>query len=269
LLKKLFFTLVLTLCFTFSNAEEVAFDQKFVQGALITGTTTAAKMRVASKSVDVDENGRFVFGFGRDAKPKVRIEFADQDGIWTEHIYPVEQREYATQEINGVETKYVSPPAEVRERIKKDNKAVANARKTNRKSYEYLEQSISPADGPITGVYGSQRIFNGVPKRPHYGLDIAGPVGHPVLAPMSGQVVFADADLYYSGGTLIIDHGRGVSSTFIHLNKLHVEVGDYVKQGARIADIGATGRVTGPHLDWRLNWFSTRLDPQLLLPQPD
>lgn len=134
----------------------------------------------------------------------------------------------------------------------------------------FAQDFIWPAVGPISGVYGSRRILNGEPRRPHYGVDVAGPVGQPVYAPADGLVTLYVPDMYYSGGTMIIDHGYGISSTFLHLSKEHVEVGQRVKQGDLIAEIGATGRVTGPHLDWRMNWFEKRVDPQLLVPsQPE
>ena len=120
-----------------------------------------------------------------------------------------------------------------------------------------------PAKVRISGVYGSQRVFNGEPRNPHFGLDVAAPVGAPVVAPLAGKVLLAE-DLYYSGLTLIIDHGFGISSTFMHLSKMDAKVGDSVVQGEKIAEVGATGRVTGPHLDWRINWLQERLDPALI-----
>ena len=160
----------------------------------------------------------------------------------------------------------VTPPDSVLARIKDDNWRVAKARKTSSERADFAARFIWPAEGPITGVYGSQRVFNGVPKRPHYGVDVGAPTGTQVIAPAGGKVTLAHPDLYYSGGTIIIDHGLGVNSTFLHLSKLTVEPGEMVKQGQKIGEIGATGRATGPHLDWRINWFSERLDPALLVP---
>ena len=169
--------------------------------------------------------------------------------------------------IEGVDDKYVRElSAELKKRTQAEAGQVWRARQTLRASSEYAKGFIWPAEGPVTGVYGSQRVFNGVPKRPHYGLDIAGPVGTPVVAPASGEVTLVNEDMYYSGGTLVIDHGQGVSSTFIHLSKIHVKSGESIAQGQLIAEMGATGRVTGPHLDWRINWFNQRLDPALVLP---
>lgn len=241
-------------------------SDKPIQGALLRGNTNADSFKVLGLMVEADESGRFVFGIGRDAPEQLSLVFSMSGGSQMERVVDVVQREYETQAIDGVEQKYVSPPAEVLARIRDDSARVKAARTAfDAHRYDYLDSFIAPADGPITGVYGSQRIFNGVPKRPHFGLDIAGPTGTAVVAPVAGKVTFADNDLYYSGGTLIIDHGRGVSSTFIHLDKIHVREGDPITKGQHIADMGATGRVTGPHLDWRMNWFNVRLDPALLL----
>lgn len=253
-----------------SAALDIVFDQELQQGALVSGKTTAKELELFGRTINVDTEGRFVFGLGRDTEARVILTMLGAGGERKEFALNVTQRQYDTESIEGVAQKYVSPPSTVLERIRSDTAQVKAARATySPERWDYLEDFTWPSDGRISGVYGSQRIFNGVPKRPHYGLDIAAPTGAPVVAPVSGKVTLAHEDMYYSGGTLIIDHGRGVSSTYIHLSKLHVKVGDEVKQGQRIADVGATGRVTGPHLDWRINWFDQRLDPQLLVPIRD
>lgn len=242
----------------------------FEQGGMIYAKTQAGnKIEVLGRSVYVDEAGYFVFGLGRDAKPEVTIKITENSGRVVQLTRSVKQREYKVQKIEGVAKKYVSPPDDVLKRIRKENSAIGKARAVKTTENHFAAGFHWPAEGPITGVYGSQRIFNGVPKRPHFGLDIAGPVGTPVIAPAAGTVTLAEDDLYYSGGTLIMDHGQGISSTFIHLSKVLVKVGDKVNVGQNIGEIGATGRVTGPHLDWRINWFKQRLDPQLLLPSVD
>ncbi len=138
------------------------------------------------------------------------------------------------------------------------------ARETLADRKDYAEGFGWPLTGRISGVYGSQRILNGEPRQPHYGVDVARPTGTVVTAPAPGVVTLVEADLYYSGGTLIIDHGRGLSSTFIHLSEILVEPGQQVETGDAIAKVGATGRATGPHLDWRMNLGPVRLDPALL-----
>lgn len=245
----------------------ISLQGDLIQGALIRGRVErGVSVEVFNKNVLVDAQGEFVFGLGRDTPKEFLLTTKKGEQEKVKHIFTVKQRDYKLQRIEGVEQKYVEPPAEVLERIKNENAMVWRARQHLRQAKDFAGGFNWPAVGPITGVYGSQRVFNGVPKRPHFGLDIAGPVGTPVKAPAAGLITLANNDLYYSGGTVILDHGQGVSSTFIHLSKLHVAEGDYVEQGQLIAEIGATGRVTGPHLDWRINWFDQRLDPALMLP---
>lgn len=142
---------------------------------------------------------------------------------------------------------------------------VATARQ-HRDNHAYYAQGFTwPAKGRISGVYGSQRVLNGKPRNPHFGLDIAAPDGTEVFAPADGLVTLTHPDMLLSGGTIILDHGQGLSSTFLHLSKILVEAGAFVKQGDLIALIGSTGRASGPHLDWRMNWLDRRVNPQPLL----
>lgn len=240
----------------------------FSQGGLVYGQATSplSNVTIDGVKIPIHPNGTlFVFGFGVDAKAESELIVVYKNGDVETKTLLVSQREYKIDRVNGVASKYVSPPASVLERIKNDSALVKAAREKMSFRTDFLEPTIRPAEGRISGVYGSRRVFNGVPKRPHFGLDIAAVTGTKVVAPWSGKVVLAEPDLYYSGGTLIIDHGLGVTSTYIHLSKLTVKTGDTINQGEKIAEIGATGRVTGPHLDWRLNWFNRRLDPQFLL----
>lgn len=236
------------------------------QGGLVIGKLANAK-QVTLNDTPLKQNqaGYFVFGFGRDAKPTQVLKWQNAQGQWQQKTLQIKAQKYNIDRIEGVAKKYVSPPKNVLERISRDGKAIKQARATNSNLNYFLDTVYKPAQGRISGVYGSQRYFNGKPKRPHYGLDIANKTGSPVYAPVAGKVLLAEPDLYYSGGTLILDHGFGVTSTYIHLHKLHVKVGQTVKTGDKIAQIGATGRVTGPHLDWRFNWFNTRLDPALIM----
>ncbi len=240
---------------------------QLTQGALIRGELPSnSAVWLNGKALEILQDGNFVFGFGRDSILSHNLQWqlpGNEERF--EKILVLEKREYNVQRIEGVASKYVSPPKEVSTRIKSDNQQIAKARRTNSKLSAFTQTFNLPAKGPISGVYGSQRIFNGEPKRPHFGLDIAGPVGTPILSPIDGVVSLAHNNMYYSGGTLIIDHGLGVSSTFIHLSAIDVNKGDVIKKGQKIAEMGATGRVTGPHLDWRINWFSERLDPALLV----
>jgi murein DD-endopeptidase MepM/ murein hydrolase activator NlpD len=236
------------------------------QGGLVTGKLADAKsVSFDGKRLKLSSNGDFVFGFGRDSATNHTLTWTDSAGKVHSQAIVITKRDYKIDKITGVASKYVSPPKAVSERISREAIAVKKARQVDSDLDYFLDPVLRPAKGRISGVYGSQRYFNGEPRRPHFGLDIANIKGSPVYAPLSGNVVFAEADLYYSGGTLILDHGHGVTSTYIHLSKLDVKVGERLSQGDKIAEIGATGRVTGPHLDWRFNWQGERLDPALLM----
>ncbi|MBT3137336.1 M23 family metallopeptidase [Alteromonas sp. ALT199] len=247
------------------NPIEVSLNGKFTQGALLRGQAPAgATVTLNGEPVQTNKDGKFVVGFEREAPLQQRLVVTLDNGkTWTRDI-TLEKREYNIQRIDGLEQKMVTPPAEVTARIKKDNVNVANARSGNTSLDALFTRFEWPAKGRISGVYGSQRILNGVPKWPHYGVDIANKTGTPVYAPVDGVVTMAD-DLYYSGNTLILDHGMRVFSTFLHMDSFTVEVGDTVKQGEQIGTIGSTGRSTGPHLDWRINLGKTRLDPQTII----
>jgi hypothetical protein len=240
---------------------------KLTQGALLRGKLpNGSAVWLDGKEIEVLPSGDFAFGFGRDASLSHLLEWKlPEEEKRQSKPLELSKREYNVQRIEGVASKYVSPPKAVLERIRNDNRQIANARASKSTLDAFTQSFILPAQGPISGVYGSQRVFNGEPKRPHFGLDIAGPVGTDIVAPIDGIVTLANPDMYYSGGTLIIDHGLGVSSTYIHLSAIVVKEGQVIKQGQKIAEMGATGRVTGPHLDWRINWFKERLDPALLV----
>jgi murein DD-endopeptidase MepM/ murein hydrolase activator NlpD len=236
------------------------------QGGLVTGKlNNAQSVSLNGKTLKLSANGDFVFGFGRDAQTRHSLSWVDSAGKTHSQDLIITTRDYKIDKITGVAKKYVSPAKEVTARISREAVAIKKARQVNSDLMYFLDPVLKPAQGRISGVYGSQRYFNGEPRRPHFGLDIANKTGTPVYAPIGGTVVFAEPDIYYSGGTLILDHGFGVTSTYIHLSKLDVKIGDKVTQGVKIAEIGATGRVTGPHLDWRLNWQGERLDPALLM----
>ena len=264
----MFKTLIATALVASASFSAIALELKghLTQGGLVTGKLENAKsVSLDGKSLKLSPNGDFVFGFGRDADTTHSLKWVDNNGKSHLQSIAITKREYKIDKITGVAKKYVSPPKEVSARISREAVAVRKAREVDSDLLYFLDPVLKPAEGRISGVYGSQRYFNGEPRRPHFGLDIANKTGSPVYAPISGTVVYAEPDLYYSGGTLIIDHGHGITSTYIHLSKLNVKVGDTITQGNKVAEIGATGRVTGPHLDWRFNWKGERLDPALLM----
>ena len=244
----------------------VEFNGKFIQGHFIIGKTDPeSKIEIDKKQLRVTKDGYFAFGLARDRKYDVVIAI-EKNGVKEKITKRVLKRKYNIQRIDGLEEKMVTPPEEVYERIKKDNKLIAKARAIDTSLDYFKDKFIVPVDDAIiTGVYGSQRILNGKPKWPHYGLDFAQKEGAPIKAMINGTVTLAEPDLYYTGGTLIFDHGHGISTLYMHLNEIFVKMGQKVKQGEIIGTVGATGRATGAHLDVRLNWFGVRLDPATVL----
>ena len=244
----------------------VEFNGKFIQGHYIIGKTDPNSIVTIDKiKVKVSKDGYFAFGLDRERKYDVVIKI-QKDGNTNKIIKKVQKRKYNIQRIDGLEEKKVTPPEEVYERIKNENKLIANAREINSDLDFFKDKFILPLENAIiTGVYGSQRILNGKPRWPHYGIDFAGDLGTPIKAMADGIVTLAENDLYFTGATLIFDHGHGISTLYMHLDKIFVEKGDIVKQGDVIGTVGSSGRSTGPHLDVRLNWFGTRLDPATVL----
>lgn len=237
-----------------------------VQGGLMIGhAAPGSRVELDGRVLPVGPGGVFLVGFGRDAAPQATLRTVGPEGVVETRQVSVRQRDYEIQRIDGLPPSKVTPPQEVLERIRREAEAVRAARAVVRPRPDFLTGFAWPARAPVSGVYGSQRILNGEPRQPHYGVDLALARGTPVGAPADGVVAFAQPDLYYSGGTLIIDHGLGLSSTFLHLDRILVEVGDEVRRGQVVAEVGATGRVTGPHLDWRMNLGEERLDPQRVL----
>ena len=238
-----------------------------VQGGLVSGhVAPGSKVRFLKRDVRVGPDGLFVIGFGRDFAGQAKISVTTPAGEKIEHAIAIKKREYNIQRIDGLPRKMVSPGKKALKRIRRENGWIGKVRARDRETPWFAEGFIWPAIGPISGVYGSQRVLNGKPRRPHFGVDVAMPVGTPVVAPAPGIIALAEKDLYYTGGTIMIDHGHGVTSVLMHLSQVQAKVGQLVKAGDRVGAIGATGRATGPHLDWRINWFSQRLDPQLLVP---
>ncbi len=239
----------------------------FIQGGLVIGRAPrASKISLDGRAVKQRADGRFLIGFGRDARPKAVLVVRARGGTVTRRTLKITKRHYKVQRISGLPPKMVSPPARVLARIRKEAKLIRTARLTDTPRPYFDSGFAWPAQGPISGVYGSQRVLNGKPRRPHFGVDVAAPVGTAVHAAAAGIVRIARTDLYYTGGTVLIDHGYGLNSVYSHLSKVSVSPGETVKKGQPIGAVGATGRATGAHLDWRVNLFLTRLDPALLVP---
>ena len=267
-LKKIFFliTIILGHLSIFTTIYCAEFKGKFIQGHFILGKTDPGEnVWVDDQKVRVTKDGFFVFGLGRDRKYDVTITLQKKDKK-EKIIKKVIKRKYKIQKIDGLPEKKVTPPKELYERIKKENKIIANARSVNSNLEFFKKKFINPLDKAIvTGVYGSQRVLNGKPRWPHYGVDFAAKEGTEIKAMLDGIATMVESDLFYTGGTLIFDHGHGISTLYMHMKNIYVEKGQKVKQGDIIGTVGSTGRSTGAHLDIRLNWFGIRLDPATVL----
>lgn len=248
------------------SSAEMRLDGQAMQGGMLIGhVPPGSRVKQDGKPVRVSTQGVFLVGFGRDDPATAQIEALLPNGEKLRRELTVAKREYRIQRIDGLPPRKVTPnPADVA-RIRADGAAVRRARNREDARTDFETGFVWPSIGPISGVYGSQRVLNGKPRRPHFGVDVAAPVGAPVVAPADGIVTLAHPDMFYSGATLVVDHGHGLSSSFLHLNKILVREGQRVKQGDLIAEVGASGRVTGPHLDWRMNLRDKRIDPQLLV----
>ncbi|WP_386337463.1 M23 family metallopeptidase [Xanthomonas citri pv. citri] len=247
-------------------ATDVVFPQSASQGALVIGKVPAdSKVQYAGRSLRVSGYGSVVFGIGRDATGPLQVQVTQPDGSTRTVSIAVTPRDWPVERVNGVPPKTVNPPAEIAARIKREQAQVTAARDRDDARTDFAQPFIWPVQGRISGRFGNARVYNGQPGAGHSGMDIAVPTGTPVKAPAAGVVTFAAPDLYLTGGTVLLDHGFGVSSNFLHLSRIDVKVGDRVEQGQVIAAVGATGRATGPHLHWGMNWFDTRIDPLLVL----
>ena len=263
--------IVLFFCFNISytyivKAETYIKGEIIAGGIILVNSFPGALVKLDDISLMVSDEGLFIIGFERDPKLIQNLEII-KDNITIEKItLYIKKRSYKIQRIDGLEKNKVDPPQALLDRIYRERKKVREARNQAKFINEnyYINGFNYPAHGVISGVYGSQRILNGKPKSPHYGIDIALPEGHDVSAPMDGIVLFTNNDLYFSGGTIIIGHGQGLTTSYLHLSKILVKENDIIKRGQLIAKVGATGRTTGPHLHWGAEWNGIRIDPQYL-----
>lgn len=250
-------------------AEPVRLQGELVQGAMIVGHAPAgSQIRLNDTVLRQSAAGYFVFGLDRDAESGQLLQVDLPDGRQWQQQLRIKARDYRLQHVTGVDDRLVSPekPPETWQRIREESAQIREARAGHVELEAFRQAFRWPIIGPVTGVFGSQRVYNGRPGRPHYGVDVAAPVGAQVNAPADGLVTLAHDDMYYSGGTLIIDHGYGISSSFLHLSDILVKPGERVSQGQPVARVGSSGISSGPHLDWRMNWYTQRIDPQTLVP---
>jgi murein DD-endopeptidase MepM/ murein hydrolase activator NlpD len=235
------------------------------QGCAVFGRVDpGSRLRLDGRELRLAADGLFVFGVGRDAKGPLLLELSTADGKTRRIELEVAARQWRIERVDGLPPSTVAPPPEIAARIAREQARVVAARRRDAPQADFADGFDWPLRGRISGVYGSQRILNGEPRAPHSGLDVAAPTGTALRAPAAGTVTFADPDLYLTGGTVLIDHGHGLSSVFLHLSRIDVEVGQRLQPGEVFGAVGATGRATGPHMHWGLNWFDVRIDPALL-----
>jgi murein DD-endopeptidase MepM/ murein hydrolase activator NlpD len=245
--------------------QKIELHGDLVQGGMVTGRVEpGTRVDFEGRKLRISPEGWFTLGLNRDQGPNAVLEITHSDGGRSEQIVNVRARKYDIQRIDGLPSSKVSPSTADLERIGKENALIGSARMIDSGLTGFLSEFSWPVIGRLSGVYGSQRILNGKPKRPHYGVDIAAPTGTPVRAPAPGKVTLVHPDMFYTGVTVNMDHGHGVSSIFIHMSETNVVEGQELEAGEEIGKVGATGRATGPHLHWGMNWFKVRLDPALL-----
>ena len=247
----------------------VVFPASVPQGSMVIGKVPpGSRVEYAGRVLRTTGYGTVVFGVGRDQAAPVEVTVVRPDGVRSVQRIAVSPRDWPVQRVDGVPPRTVDPPPAIAERIAREQAQVTAARGRDDDRADFARRFIWPVQGRISGRFGNQRVYNGKPGSPHSGMDIAAPTGTPVKAPAPGVVTFAAPDLYLTGGTLLLDHGFGISSNFLHLSRIDVKVGDRVEQGQVIGAVGATGRATGPHLHWGMNWFDVRIDPLLVLERP-
>ena len=248
-------------------ATELHFEGNFTQGGLVMGQSLpGSKVLVDSAPVRISPAGDFLLGFGRDAPSKVEVRVVAPSGQSEVRQLTVKARDYEIQRIDGLPPKQVTPDPEVLRRITAESNLIKNARKIDTPTPHFRSGFAWPVHGVVSGVYGSQRILNGKPRSPHSGVDIAAPRGTAVRAAADGVVSLVHQGMYFTGKTVLIDHGLGLASVFIHMDEILVREGQRLSKGTPIGKVGATGRATGPHLHWGISLFETRLDPALLVP---
>ena len=243
-----------------------SFQGALTQGGYVIGQAPpgAVAVKLDGEPVSLSASGRFIIGFGRDDRPRATVEALFDDGSRLIARINVGQRRYDVQSIPQLPG--ISRPDPEYERLRASERARIDAARGQRNITDGWQQRwIWPVIGRLSGVYGSQRILGGVPRAPHLGVDIAVPSGTAIVAPADGVVALASPPKFsLEGNLVIIDHGMGVNSAYLHLSQVDVRAGDRVRRGQRIGAVGTTGRSTGPHLHWGLSWQDRKLDPMLV-----
>lgn len=250
--------------------DNVTFEGEVSPGGLIIGRTAPGSLvAIGGRDVRVSPDGRFLIGFGRDKTGVVTVGITDPNGTQSTHSLNVAAREYDIQRIDGLPKKQVTPDPETLERIGRESGLIKAVRRYDNDTAYFSSGFQWPVTGPVSGVFGSQRILNGEPRNPHNGVDVAAPEGTLIVAIADGVAALAEEDLFYTGKTVMLDHGHGLTSVYAHMSDILVQPGDIIRKGAPIGKVGKTGRVTGAHLHWGVTLFSTHLDPMLVVgPMP-
>ncbi len=239
-------------------------DQLTQGGFYVGKVAPGSTVWLGNNRLKVSPDGYYAFGLNWQQGGMVKMKYGAPNGVLTPQRLTVKKQKYDVQHIDGLPQKMVTPPKEVLARIAADSTRVKQARATDSDQQNFRTRFIWPVRGRISGNFGNHRILNGKPRSPHMGMDIAAQRGTPIIAPLGGVVTLV-SDLYYTGNTLLIDHGFGVNTVFAHMDKVTVKVGQVIQQGDQIGTVGSSGRATGPHLHWGLNWFKERLNPALVL----
>ena len=248
-----------------AQAASLSLKGEVTQGGLVFGMTEPkATVMLDGKPVRLSADGMFILGFGRDASGVKQLRVIRPNGKVETRALTIAKRKFQIQRIDGLPGRKVTPnPADVAH-IKKDNQGIGRVRKLDTAAPYFASGFIWPVKGRLSGVFGSQRILNGKAKSPHNGTDIAAPEGTDIVAPADGRVVLVNLDMFYTGKTIMIDHGHGLSTVYAHMSHIAVKDGQFVPQGTVIGKVGKTGRATGPHLHWGMSLFNTHLDPGLV-----
>ena len=234
----------------------------FCEGGIITGRVESKDqvITIDDKRIRVSEDGDFIFAFGRKFKESITISV---NGI--NKKYEIKDKKYKKEIIRGLPSRKVEPNKEDIKKIKSDQKKIKLVKRVGETKKLFDKTFLIPVDGRISGVYGSQRILNSKPRSTHKGIDIAAPKGTKIYAPSTGRITLIEEDMFFTGKTVIVDHGMGLISIFAHLNSIYIRPGQFVEKGMEIGEVGMSGRATGPHLHWGVYLENTSVDPMALL----